>query len=301
MKFLNSTIVRFVLLTAIISLIVLALLQTSQCALSQHTDNNFTLGVGPHKGSSVEFSLIKDKRNNLCLYSWNKNGGWDELWNKAIRVNPASVKTAWYDKTRNKLILGVVQKGRVEIKTFTPFLLWPFQESFFRLGNEDRLSTIQIIEYYPESREFLAKIQKSSKITDDCDGKGEIFKLDKDLKIKMLEKIGYGCVEYSLPRYVGYNGEVLIFSKYKEGVDYRKSAPTQEVSTIEYIYSINPKTLEKETILISSQIPKNVNDAMVSKDFRSHLSLIDQTNFYSYSYDLSRKGFFQFDPSTWPK
>ncbi len=293
----NRTSPRLLLLAAIVLALGLltgisfysSVLSFFTCSLPETTNKNFTWAVGPYTPhDSVQFSLIEDKKGNLCLYSYADNSQ-HRIWDKIVTIDPKSIKSGWYDQSREELLLAIVEEGQAEIKILTPSKYWLSKKNQLDVASGYSLHRVQFLHYYPDTQKLLMLAIS----TNDCTMRGEVFILDKESNKTFIQEVGSGCEEGSAPKYIDFANGILYFATYGEKIDdpYFSRNHGTDVYAIKQVFSIDPLNLNKEIVIDAPDIPEYVYDAYIARAFGDTLGLY-ATKYGWYAYDMKQKVFY---------
>lgn len=134
------------------------------------------------------------------------------------------------------------------------------------------------------------RLLREVKFEDDCKEFTKVYTVDNQGIKKTVLELGGGCIDYKIPRYVGFDGKLLYFTIYNEN-DFNTSTPNVETSDIKEVYSIDPFTLEQQLVITYPLLPKGVDFAEIVDMNSNFLALFDRAKGV-YFFNLIDKKFY---------
>lgn len=195
--------------------------------------------------ADIEYKIIS-KDDALWLYKEE-----DKLWSQPLLLKKQFLRDFWYDSNSNQLFLvEAVERKDEEVSPdegSEQISVYSATESELTtktllLHNPGIYSGSRILNFYPD----LEKLLFNTLGGDGCGGWGKIWTLKEEGIQTTIQEHATGCAKPELPRYLGFNGKLLIFTtdKIVSPDDFYIHDPV-----ILNIFTIDPLTLEKKIVV----------------------------------------------------
>lgn len=194
--------------------------------------------------ADIEYKIIS-KDDALWLYKEE-----DKFWSQPLPLKKQFLRDFWYDSNSNQLFVVETVEGKDEersqgeineqISVYSPTENQLTTKTLL-LHNPGIYSGSRILNFYPD----LGKLLFNTRGGDGCGGWGKIWTLEEGIQ-KTIQEYATGCAEQKLPRYLGFNGKLLIFTTNKivSPDDFFIQDPI-----ILSIFTMDPLTLEKKIVV----------------------------------------------------
>jgi hypothetical protein len=207
--------------------------------------------------NSTKYVISKTENAQLPYLNFYKeeNNIRTQLWEyfPPITSDLGSIQDFWYSETDKAFIvdemLGGDLNGYYRISKYSPMdkSLSNIKLDTFYFKRASLYEAQKLLDYFPATNSLLVM----SAWGDGCGGGGKIWMVNNNQTITEISKFGSGCVDYNLPRYMDYGNGDLYFTNEEE-------SDLQNFKILS-VFSLNPITRVKKTLLSSGEVPEEVH------------------------------------------
>lgn len=199
--------------------------------------------------TGVVYKIIS-KDDALWLYKEE-----DKLWSQPLPLKKQFLRDFWYNTSSNTLFVvealetkdetNSTSEGEEQIASY--FIRnEQIETKPILVHNPGLYSGTRILNFYPS----LERLLLTTSGGDGCGSWGNVWMLNKDSTKQEVQEYAGGCLRPELPRFLGFNGTVIIFATYKP------LAPEEYFdiwerggNMIAGIFTMDPLTLEKKIVV----------------------------------------------------